>query len=509
VAWIAQTVAAMRNGLVSILTALPLFVAACAGGGDEGPTPYDDEYGITSGDINEGAPDNDSLPDDNKADAQYPAKYELPKAEQSPVKSQGSRGVCSIFAAQAIVENLYLKAGMPPAEVDFSEQYMQWAVKNQVGAFRNTEGSNVDSNLQQVVRFGGVKEAVWPYESAPWTAANDAACNGGENLPTKCYTNGEPPAAAATALKFKLPTSRWINTNSIKAHLTTKKSGVGVGFTFFYQSWNHRRSTLPVDSNLWRQGVVTYPNAKDKQVSLEKRAGHAIDIIGWDDDIEFPMRDEAGNPVLDANGNPRKEKGFWLFKNSWGDASFGVDHPYGAGYGWLSMQYVREYGSAVVAEIPSLAPAAEVCDDAAMADEDGDGKANCDDTQCSMHPSCNSSGGMAHTYSASPAASIPDNSPTGASSTIDVNDAGDIVDVKVTTDITHTYRGDLKVTLTHGATSKVIFNQTGGSADNLNQTFTVTGFTGALSGAWTLKVEDTYAQDVGTLNSWTLEVTSR
>ena len=111
--------------------------------------------------------------------------------------------------------------------------------------------------------------------------------------------------------------------------------------------------------------------------------------------------------------------------------------------------------------------------------------------------------------SATPNASIPENNPTGASSTINVNDAGDIVDVKVTTDITHTYRGDLKVTLTHGTASKVIFNRTGGSADDLEQTFAVAGVTGALSGAWTLKVEDAAGQDVGTLNSWTLEVTAR
>ena len=68
--------------------------------------------------------------------------------------------------------------------------------------------------------------------------------------------------------------------------------------------------------------------------------------------------------------------------------------------------------------------------------------------------------------------------------------------------------GDLKVTLSKGATSKVVFDSTGGSADDLKQTFTVTGITGSLAGDWTLKVEDGAAQDVGTLNSWTLEVTA-
>jgi hypothetical protein len=499
----------MRKLVVSVLTTLPLFLAACAG--EQGPSPYDDEYGVTAGNINEGAPDNDSLPDDNKADAVYPATFELPKEQQSPVKSQGSRGVCSIFAATAILENLYIKAGMPRPDVDFSEQYMQWSVKSQLGEFTHTEGSNVGPNLESVVRFGIVKEAAWPYETTKWTTANDPACVAeGENLPTQCYTNGSPPQSALDAQKFRLPSTRWVNVNSIKAHLTTKGTGVGVGMDFFYQSWNHRKSTLPIDSGLWARGIVTYPNAEDKRVSLEKRAGHAIEIIGWDDNMEVPMRDAQGKPVLDASGNPMMEKGFWLFKNSWGDASFGLQHPYGPGYGWLSMQYVKEEGSAMTADLPSLTPPSELCDDATEIDEDSDGAVNCDDSDCAAHPSCNQSGGTAHTYTSTPNLAIPDASPTGASSTINVTDGGSIADVKVTTDITHTYKGDLRITLTHGSMTKVIFNREGGSADNVKQTFSIGDLGGGeLVGAWTLKVEDAASIDTGKLNSWTLEVTTR
>jgi hypothetical protein len=464
-----------------LLLSIPLLATAC-GIGDDGPTPYDDDYGVTPGNINKGAPDNNSLPDDNKADAIYPAKFELPKNEQSVVKSQGSRGVCSIFAATAVVENLFLKAGMPAAEVDFSEQYMQWSVKVQGGAFPDSEGSNVDDNLQAVVNYGDIKEAAWPYEPFEWSTANDPACTGGEeNLPTKCFTHGDPPQMALDAPKFKLPGSHWINTNSIKAHLTANKTGVGVGMTFFYQSWNHRLSTIPVDSALWRKGIVTYPNDKDKTESAKQRAGHAIEIIGWDDDMEVPMRDADGKPVLDANGQPMKEKGFWLFKNSWGTASFGVEHPYGPGYGWLSMRYVKEYGSAVGGDAPTL-----------------------DNNNLPPPPS----GGTAHSYSAMPSVAIPDNTPAGVTSAIEVTDAGTLGDVKVTTDITHTYRGDLKVTLTHGATSVTVFAGEGGSADDLKQTFSVSGFSGELKGTWTLTVVDTAAQDTGTLNSWKLDVTT-
>jgi len=185
--------------------------------------------------------------------------------------------------------------------------------------------------------------------------------------------------------------------------------------------------------------------------------------------------------VLDENGAPKKEKGFYLFKNSWGTTSFGVDHPYGAGYGWLSMQYVAEYGSAAVAEIPSLTP----------------------DVPEPM-------GGTTYTYDAAPDVAIPDASPAGVSSSIDVTDTGTVGEVKVTTDITHTYRGDLQITLTHGSTSKLILDHEGGSVDDVKDTFTVAGFDGAaLDGTWTIKVEDGAGYDTGTLHGWKLEVTTR
>jgi hypothetical protein len=492
--------------LLSVVSPL-LVAAACAGPGDEGPTPYDDEFPVSEDNVNDGAPNNHGLPDDNKADAIYPEKFEV--ADQSPVKSQGSRGVCSIFASTALVENLYIKAGMPVGDADFSEQYLQWAAKNLNNSFKNTEGSSSDANLKTVAKFGTIKEGDWAYETIKWSAANDAECTGGENLPTKCYTNGEPPASVAAAVKFKLPSTRWINTNSIKAHLTSKKTGVNVGLTFFYQAWNHRSSTIPVNAELWRQGVVTYPNAKDKTESATHRAGHAIQIVGWDDTREVTMRDGDGNPVLDANGQEQKEKGFWIFKNSWGTASFGVDHPTGPGYGYLSYKYVEEYGSAVVAELPQLGGTAEVCDDAASADEDGDGKANCADSDCAMAPSC-SGQGTAHNYNATPNASIPDNAPAGVTNTINVTDTGTLTEVKLTVDITHPYRGDLKVTLSHAGTDTLVFNATGGSADDLKMTFPVAAQAGkALAGAWTLKVVDTAAQDAGTLNSWALETVAR
>jgi serine protease len=74
-------------------------------------------------------------------------------------------------------------------------------------------------------------------------------------------------------------------------------------------------------------------------------------------------------------------------------------------------------------------------------------------------------------------------------------------------EIAHTYRGDLRLTLSKGADRFIVFDHDGGSADNLMQTFSVTGLVGKpLAGAWKLEVEDTSGAIFGTLKSWTLEV---
>ena len=105
--------------------------------------------------------------------------------------------------------------------------------------------------------------------------------------------------------------------------------------------------------------------------------------------------------------------------------------------------------------------------------------------------------------------SIPDNNATGVTSTLAVTGDGTVASLALSLNITHTFRGDLVVTLIapDGSTS-IISNRAGGSADNLvltNQAVTAfNGKTGA--GSWKLKVQDLAAQDVGTINSWSLKI---
>jgi subtilisin family serine protease len=72
--------------------------------------------------------------------------------------------------------------------------------------------------------------------------------------------------------------------------------------------------------------------------------------------------------------------------------------------------------------------------------------------------------------------------------------------------IVHTYRGDLVVDLiTPSGAVLNLLNRSGGSADNVDQVFTVNASASAANGTWTLRVRDAAAADVGYINSWTID----
>jgi subtilisin-like proprotein convertase family protein len=245
---------------------------------------------------------------------------------------------------------------------------------------------------------------------------------------------------------------------------------------------------------------VTYPNEADK---AQEPAGHSFVLVGWDDELEVQARDGEGKPVTDANG-PVMEKGFFLFRNSWGTSSFGSQNPYGGGYGWISMAYVEEYLTAYVSGLPEI-DFAEVCGD--ELDNDFDDQVDCDDPDCGSDGACVGGATGIHTFDG-PAA-IPDNSDAGVLTEIDVQQDGTIQSLAVTVDITHTYRGDLEVALVRDGDVVVLHNQAGGSQDDLKQTFVIPDFVGLDAAAtYGLLVIDHAAQDTGVVNQWSVEITT-
>jgi len=107
---------------------------------------------------------------------------------------------------------------------------------------------------------------------------------------------------------------------------------------------------------------------------------------------------------------------------------------------------------------------------------------------------------------------IPDNDPTGIISLIEVESVGSLTHIAVELNITHTYIGDLRVSIISPIGQEVILHdRTGGSWDNLITEYTSDETDGlaalinsSITGTWTLHVADQSPQDVGKINNWTL-----
>ncbi len=71
--------------------------------------------------------------------------------------------------------------------------------------------------------------------------------------------------------------------------------------------------------------------------------------------------------------------------------------------------------------------------------------------------------------------------------------------------IRHTYIGDLVVSLVApDGTVYTLHNRTGSGTDNIDKTYTVNLSSELRNGTWKLRVQDAAAQDVGTIDTWTL-----
>lgn len=116
-------------------------------------------------------------------------------------------------------------------------------------------------------------------------------------------------------------------------------------------------------------------------------------------------------------------------------------------------------------------------------------------------------------------------------STLSISESGQLQDINLTNlNISHTWVGDLNVTLTSpGGTSVVVFNELCSSDNNLIHTFddeassgiscppntgtsvipanALSAFDGEdINGTWTLTVSDSYGEDGGTINSWGVSI---
>ena len=152
--------------------------------------------------------------------------------------------------------------------------------------------------------------------------------------------------------------------------------------------------------------------------------------------------------------------------------------------------------------------------------EYGYGRVNAHKALVAVKEDMENGGGSGHVIASevAPSLAVPDEDLNGIISTIGIDEDGVIESVEeVLVNISHTYRGDLLVSLISPNNISVNLHQgQGGGAENLIASFN-NGTTSALQqledtgirGNWSLKVIDRWPDDTGTLNSWGLKIRTK
>jgi hypothetical protein len=110
-------------------------------------------------------------------------------------------------------------------------------------------------------------------------------------------------------------------------------------------------------------------------------------------------------------------------------------------------------------------------------------------------------------YDSDAPSAIPDDSVSGVVSVIDVPDELEIHHLTLALKVTHSWVGDLRITLEHEGVEAVVWDNAGMGSQDIDQSFGLDVFKGLpAKGRWTLLAIDNAAQDTGTLDSWSLSI---
>ncbi len=219
--------------------------------------------------------------------------------EMTPVKTQGSRNTCSVFAATAIVEYLLLEE--TDQEYDLSEQYDYWAAKEYTltnDALQAYESMDALAGYLALEAYehSSMLESEWPYESQNWQQTGDPGCYevAGEPI-SECFT-GIPPAEAELA-PWTTETV-YVPREEIGSYIVEHRAPVLINLTWYPEA---------VDRDT---GAVHMPGPDE----MDGAGGHVVALVGYD-----PSTREL------------------VFRNSWGP-TWGNN-----GYGTMPEDYILQY----------------------------------------------------------------------------------------------------------------------------------------------------------------------
>ncbi len=298
----------------------------------------------------------------------------------TPVRSQGSRGTCSIFSATALLEGMLVINGQTTPQADLSEEWLEYLVISTTRS--TTDGSYTNRNLDLMRRYGMATEQVLPYQSANWSKSDSllenercshlinserTMCELGHFDPNlirmndtqlsaisapyiSTFMQAKDIAARVKSGYIRYTSNYYVGSSTNIKNLLDSGKPVILDQNFYYGAWNHRLADqhgIGRDETNWSKGIVGFPEpgSMDYKKSRENPAGHSVLVVGYDDNKVVTTN------VLMQDGTYKKfsYKGVYYFKNSWGTSSFGtqtnIDGSIQPGYGIMTQKYAHQYGS--------------------------------------------------------------------------------------------------------------------------------------------------------------------
>lgn len=242
----------------------------------------------------------------------YPENMDEFKKKYPSLRNQNPYGTCWAFSSMGLAEFDLINDGTKDSSVDLSELQLAYFTYNSVvdplggtdgdNAIYHNENATYDylnagGNYEYAIRrlsqwVGAVNETTVPYGNAA-----NSITNGIDSL----YAYGNNVAHLQNAYRINIKTQP----DKVKEEIM-KHGAVGVMYTHYQNGANYIN--------------MSYNDKKDT-ISSNGDGGHAVMVVGWDDDYS------TDNFV---DGNKPDNRGAWLVRNSWGENNFG--------YFWMSYE---------------------------------------------------------------------------------------------------------------------------------------------------------------------------